>query len=618
MPFATLPPGTRLGRFQIVELLGQGGMGVVYKAVDTGLGRTVALKVLPRELLSGSLGAARFDREARAAAAVVHPNVIGVHYVGVEAGLPCMALEFAPGGTLGARLKRGALPWKEAVALAAKLARGLAAVHAAGLVHRDLKPENVLLDARGEPRLADFGLVAGARRGPGGLTRTGELLGTLEYMAPEQADEARTADHRADLYSLGALVYALVAGRPPFDGQGYGLMKKIFTEQPVAPGRHVPGIPAALDALVLGLLAKNPDDRPRTADEVASALEVLARDDVPRPPRSKAGLLVVAVIGALAIAGFFAARALSPTAKDAPPIPVPPPILVPPPVAPPPVSRPPAVEPGVQVRLFRLPDGSDMELVLVPAGDFVMGADDAGALRFERPRHTHPMAHPFWIGRNDVTWAQYLAFTRATGREEPAKPSWWSKLPGTKSDHPVVFVSWEDAKAYCAWAKLELPSEPEWEKAARGHDGRTYPWGDDWDPGSRCNYADRSCPMDDFTINGKKASEWIKTIGGWDRDHSDGHAFTSPVGSFPRGASPSGALDMEGNVYQWCEDCFEDSYRRYATGDFAPPSGSLDRVRRGGSWNLPERLCRASVRGRFGPGTRADTLGFRVVLRSQP
>jgi WD40 repeat protein len=322
--FVTLPPGSRLGRFQIVELLGQGGMGVVYKAIDTGTGRAVALKVLPRELLADDRLLARFEREAHGAAAVVHPNVVALFFAGTEAGLPVMALELAAGGTLKARLKQGALPWEEAARLAADIARGLAAIHAAGLVHRDLKPENILLDEAGRPKLADFGLVRGEKSGAGNLTKTGEMLGTLEYIAPEQADDSKKADHRADLYSFGAMLYAMLVGRPPFEGQGYALVKQHLADRPRPPRELVPGIPARLERLVLGLLAKDPADRPGSASAVARELDAIAAEPGGGDRSPRRGWLALALVALLAViaAGIFAVarpRGPGPVAPPPPP-----------------------------------------------------------------------------------------------------------------------------------------------------------------------------------------------------------------------------------------------------------------------------------------------------------
>jgi formylglycine-generating enzyme required for sulfatase activity len=277
---------------------------------------------------------------------------------------------------------------------------------------------------------------------------------------------------------------------------------------------------------------------------------------------------------------------------------------------------------GAEVPLysFRLPDGSEMEMVSVPAGDFVMGEDDADASDCERPKHRHSMDRPYWIGRKDVTWGQYLAFCRASAHGEPSMPFWWETPPEGYDVHPVVDVTWEDAEEFCSWANLTLPSEAEWEKAARGTDGRKWPWGNAWEPGSRCNFADLSCPVMSMQQNGESADIAFKKRGvAWDPDHSDGYAFTSPVDSFPEGASPVGALDMAGNVYQWCEDGYDTSvYARYAKGDFAPPLGGPDRVVRGGSWSADARACRSSSRSGGPSSSSGDGLGFRACLRAIP
>jgi formylglycine-generating enzyme required for sulfatase activity len=228
----------------------------------------------------------------------------------------------------------------------------------------------------------------------------------------------------------------------------------------------------------------------------------------------------------------------------------------------------------VQVYLWKLPDGTDYEMVYVRAGNFTMGA----GVYENALKHTHPMPDGYFIGRNDVTWGQYLAFCAAASHEKPERPDW----AGTDA-HPVVNVTWDDAKAFCAWAKVRLPSEAEWEKAARGTDGRNYPWGNDWDAGKCCNNA-----------------------------NSGGH--TAPVGSFPQGASPYGALDMAGNVWQWCEDWYDGgSYARYAQGNVTPPQSGSFRVGRGGCWDDEASFCRSSGRIRDVPSARRDVgVGFRA------
>jgi formylglycine-generating enzyme required for sulfatase activity len=230
------------------------------------------------------------------------------------------------------------------------------------------------------------------------------------------------------------------------------------------------------------------------------------------------------------------------------------------------------------------------------------------------------MEHPYWIGRNDVTREQFKAFCTATGRAEPEKAYFDDKLGGDKDRHPVVMVSWDDTKAYCAWAGLRLPSEAEWEKAARGADGRNYPWGIDWDP-MKANYLDASCPGDKiFMDNGKTLDEHMAAFGGRDLDHDDGFPYTSPVGSFPTGVSPCGALDMAGNVFQWCEDWWDETgFPRTTQGDFSPPQSGSWRVDRGSSWGNPGVLaCRTTMRYGYEPSNRNEHLGFRVLLRSVP
>ena len=256
------------------------------------------------------------------------------------------------------------------------------------------------------------------------------------------------------------------------------------------------------------------------------------------------------------------------------------------------------------------------EMVAVPAGDFVMGADDPDAPGWEKPEHTHPMEHSYWIGRNDATRGQFKAFCTATGRAEPENAYFDDKLEGDTDRHPVIMVSWDDAKAYCAWAGLVLPAEAEWEKAARGADGRKYPWGNAWDPG-KANFLDASCPGDTIMLGDETLDEHMAAFGGRDLVNSDGFPYTSPVGSFPAGASPCGALDMAGNVFNWCEDWWDEGgYPRSAQGDFSPPRGGSWRVDRGSSWGNPGVLaCRTSMRYGYAPSDRNEHLGFRVLLR---
>jgi serine/threonine-protein kinase len=330
MAAGDLSPGARFGGYTIASVLGRGGMGVVYRATEAATGRPVALKLVARELILDERFMRRFAHEARAAAAVVHPHVATLFHVGEVSGLPFLALEFLPGGSLKDVLRRkGSLGSREAVSLGAQIARGLEAIHAVGLVHRDLKPDNVLFDADGRAKLADFGLAgstSGVLTKAGGLTKSGELMGTLEYLPPEQAEDASKVDARADLYSLGCVLFALVAGHPPFEGEGVSLIKKHLVDRPTPPGKLVPDLSPRLERLILGLLEKDPARRPQSAREVVLALEAIARDpDEPAPARSTSWLVLGLGAGALASAGIAALALLhSPARKaEAPPSPTP-------------------------------------------------------------------------------------------------------------------------------------------------------------------------------------------------------------------------------------------------------------------------------------------------------
>ncbi|MBI3723286.1 serine/threonine protein kinase, partial [bacterium] len=270
MALGALAPGSSFGGYRIVDVIGQGGMGVVYKAEDTKHGRFVALKLIHGDLCSDPTFLARFRREGKASAFISHENVTALHDAGLERATPYLVFEFVAGGTLEQRLARGPVEWREAARIGAGIARGLAAIHAAGLVHRDLKPANVLLDEKGKPKLSDFGLVGATSSSlvvSRALTKSGDFVGTLEFVSPEQVDTAAQVTGRADLYSLGATLYMILAGRPPFEGEGYALLKKHMHERPRPVRELVPEVPEELDGLILRLLEKDPADRPRDLPE---------------------------------------------------------------------------------------------------------------------------------------------------------------------------------------------------------------------------------------------------------------------------------------------------------------------------------------------------------------
>jgi len=277
----SLVAGTKLGRYEIVAAVGAGGMGEVYRARDSRLGRDVAIKVLPEHLATDPVALARFDREARAVAAVSHPNVLEIYDVGNEDGTAFVVMELLEGETLRAALGRpGSSP--AVIEIAISLAEGLAAAHARGVIHRDLKPENIFLAREGMVKLVDFGLARierddAAECSPSASTRTavteaGAVMGTACYMSPEQARGHET-DARCDLFSLGCVLFEMIAGRAPFCHSSYAETMASLIHEPPPPLEHT--LNRGLDRIVRNCLEKDPERRIQSASELALALRNL-------------------------------------------------------------------------------------------------------------------------------------------------------------------------------------------------------------------------------------------------------------------------------------------------------------------------------------------------------
>ena len=279
-------PGTRIDAYEVIDRLGSGGMGEVYRARDTRLGRTVALKVLRAGADPDLLH--RLDREARAASALNHPNIVHIYDVGEAANQPgahYVVMEHVEGETLRRHLARGPLPLHELLDLGAQIADGLAKAHRAGIVHRDLKPENVMITPEGVAKILDFGLAkltvplsdldAGETMSRHG-TQVGTLLGTLEYMSPEQAT-ARSVDHRTDQFALGLILHEMATGRPSFRRDTPAqVLAAVIERDPELLGRLRPDMPPALEALVARCLQKDARNRYERTEDLAAELAALA------------------------------------------------------------------------------------------------------------------------------------------------------------------------------------------------------------------------------------------------------------------------------------------------------------------------------------------------------
>ncbi len=332
-PAPSVAPGTALGPYRIEAALGAGGMGEVYKARDTRLNRSVAIKVLPSAFANEPELRQRFEREAQAIAALRHPHICVLYDIGHDQGVEFLVMEHLEGETLEQRLKKGPLPLDRALQYAIEIAEALHSAHRASITHRDLKPGNVMLTKDGA-KLLDFGLAKfGARTGtfasatalpttPHTLTGEGTIVGTFQYMAPEQL-EGKDADARTDLFAFGAIVYEMITGRRAFTGDSRSnLIASILRDEPPPLSTIQPVTPPALDVLVRTCLAKDPDARLQSAHDAALQLRWI-RDGVLRPSEGQshsrtrpagAWLALLGVLAALGMTGtYMAGRRFAPT-----------------------------------------------------------------------------------------------------------------------------------------------------------------------------------------------------------------------------------------------------------------------------------------------------------------
>ncbi len=313
----TLAPGTRLGPYEILASIGAGGMGEVYRARDTRLGREVAIKVLGGRHAEDAAMRERFEREARAISALSHPAICTLYDVGEHEGTHFLVMEYLEGETLADRLDRGGLPLDQALKLGTEIAEALAAAHARGIVHRDLKPGNVML-TRGGVKLLDFGLAklhaashgitdpAAQETASGPLTEQGTILGTLQYMAPEQL-EGKEADARGDIFAFGCLLYEMISGRRAFEGKTQAsVMGTILHKEPAPLLSLQPLTPPALDRLVRACLAKDADERWHSSADLAKELAWIRAD-----PQRTAGEASVPQRRLLRVAPWALAAALA-------------------------------------------------------------------------------------------------------------------------------------------------------------------------------------------------------------------------------------------------------------------------------------------------------------------
>ncbi|MFL7871197.1 MAG: bifunctional serine/threonine-protein kinase/formylglycine-generating enzyme family protein [Anaerolineales bacterium] len=630
--------GRTLGRYQILELLGAGGMATVYKADDTRLERQVAIKVIRREVFSPAemdMILKRFEREAKSVAGLSHPNIVGVIDYGEFEGAPYLVMEYLPGGTLKERLGRP-IPWRDAIRLILPIARALEYVHARSIINRDVKPSNILLTENGEPMLTDFGLVkifGEKEKDTTTITSSGTGLGTPDYMAPEQWTGEATA--QSDLYSLGVVLYEMITGyRPYVADTPAGVLFKQASEPLPLPTSYIPDLPKDIESVLLRALAKDPANRYPDMHIFVNELEnLLAGKKVsastinteklreqmtgkvveqptqtPVPPagrkRGVIPVIAIAVIGALVLIGAIGGCWLlysnpgilsigaAPTQETALPSPttIPPsPTAIPPTDTIQPTEEPQSTstpQPAEASLPEEIEDEKKVPMRLVPAGEFTMGSDQTGDA-ISRPANT-VYVEAFYIDKYEVTNEMYDACAYAVECRKPRNPgsvtrSTYYSNP-VFANYPVIYVDWSMAEAYCEWRGARLPTEAEWEKAARGTDERIYPWGNQT---ADCSYANLAGCVGD----------------------------TTPVDQYDKSQSPYGVYGMAGNVWEWTSTLSK-LYPYDATDGREDLSAFGKRIARGGSWHTfggNAGNARTDTRFELDPGYYGAYVGFRCA-----
>ena len=608
------------GRYRLDKLIGEGGMGDVYRATHVHIDTEVAVKLLKPELVSNQTAIKRFRLEARAAGRIHHPNAVRVTDFGVTPErIVYLVMELVHGQSLRSVMrKEGQLDYLRAVNIVLQICGALDAAHRGGVIHRDLKPDNILIENVHDTervKVLDFGIAKlKETKTDAFLTLAGTIIGTPQYMSPEQC-QGKNLDPSSDIYSIGVLLYEMLSGEVPFDGDS---AIQVVYNQLHAPPRSLselsPHVPPLLAQVVMRSLRKEPDQRQSSAlqlsNELRQAVEMtgegdtlsiadspeirplnsasmrrpsadsptaeeqsdlspsLAQEQWPSSARKTAALPPPSAESNLATTLIGVGRSTSPEENA--------------PIAQKPVDLDRGAKdsaPGGKARLRIIavaaivlialaavviyvnfkgerpvsesrPPTAPEGMIYVPGGKFMMGRNDGSS--DEGPAHEVEVK-PFFLDAQEVTNQDYKRFVDATGRSAPKH---W-KLNGAyvpdEARYPVTYVTWEDATSYAKWANKRLPTEAEWEYAARGGaKGYLYPWGNQWQAG----YAN---------VDRK------------------GQNKPAPVGSFEKDVSPFGIYDMAGNVSEWVQDFFsgygatpDQRFRVYRGGNFldAPEQGA--------------------------------------------
>lgn len=578
-------------KYEILQWIGGGGMAEVFLARHRTHGALFAVKVLAEQLAGEPKIVARFTEEARTAATLGgHPNIAEIFDIGEGSGLHYLIMPYVEGEDLSTYLERqGRLSNAEALHVVRQVAEALVWAGDRRVVHRDLKPSNIRIDRSGRAIVLDFG-IAKAGDVPRALTRAGEKMGTAYYMSPEQI-RGEVCDPRSDLYSLGVIFFELLSGMKPFTGETLLAVETGHVHKlPPALCTLVPGVDPRLEQVVNRLLEKDPARRYQSAAELLAELVELSqglpavrlepqgerpalapRDPeqdptrtwqtplaqevkvpvLPPEPKKRSAWIVPALVSAVLIAVGVYWMARGRTAPHGP-------------------AQPQAsTSPRPAAELARMVNDANGPMFLVPAGKFIFGSDDP-----ESPNKRQELDLPaFYVDATEVSNAQYARFAGATGHAPPESDTY-----GKQPSFPVAGVTLDDAKSYCEWAGRRVPTEPEWEKAARGPNGNIYPWGN------------RPLPNPGKIV---------------------------AVDEYPDRQSPYQALNMSGNVFEWTVSEFPVTAREIndmkalvGRAEISPNWCNI----KGGSFLLKdERFFRLFMRRGWPVNQGSPLLGFRCV-----
>jgi len=536
----------QFGKYLLEEYLG-GGMSRVYRARNPLINQTVVVKILTDEASADPNAKARFLEEARTVASVSHDNIIRMYDYGEDAqGRPFMVMEYLEGADLASLIKSGRTgELRDKLRIALQIAAALEHIHSQNLpiVHRDIKPHNIHVNPDGKIKLMDFGI---AKARDLALTGTGLTLGTPFYMAPEQV-LGRGVTHLVDVYAFGILLFELLTGTRPLGGDSveqifYQILHGALNLEPLKQA----GVPPALSELTARCTAKEPAQRIQDFSLVRQGLQqILGQEEQagrgpaplppPPPPSGRIWKMAVAALALLValVAAYFVFR------------------------------------PSAQVQLEELIDAPTGKMVLVRAGAFLAGKD----------RRTVNLPD-FYIDQREVSNAAYARFCTEKQRPLP------DRFPQDRPNYPVVNITFVDAQEFARWAQKRLPTLLEWEKAARGADGRLYPWGNQADP-TRANV------------------------------NRGGNTELMPVSAYPEGESPWHALNMVGNAWEFVDQFqtpSEGALSAFKTLLDPPPTATEPWYTiRGGSYRQPlfDSVLSdwAAVPARY----RNDDIGFRCA-----